>query len=344
MIFNDSKTGIQELVKSLNASEPVVMPTETVYGLAAKIDDLEGLKKIFLYKKRPFFDPLIVHIYNKKQITELSQFESSLITTLTDTFWPGPLTIILPKRESVSELITSGLDSVGIRMPKHPLAIELLKSIGTPLAAPSANIFGQTSPTQAAHVESDFPNLKILDGGPCEIGIESTVLKIQPLENSRMAFSILRKGIITQSQIQASLKGHEEHFEWSIAADTKQSPGHMKHHYMPKTPIVFFDQPISINDWLPAIQNDFANVPGAIENVSISKPTGPIQHFIKLHFSADPLVACRELYGKLKAVSQSEAQILVFELQPHMTGEIWEAFIERISKAASLRYKSQTIS
>ncbi len=342
MIFNDSKKGIQELVKSLNASEPVVMPTETVYGLAAKIDDLDGLKKIFLYKKRPFFDPLIVHIYHKRQLTELSQFESSLITTLTDRFWPGPLTIILPKRESVSDLITSGLDSVGIRMPNHPLALELLKSVGTPLAAPSANLFGQTSPTLAAHVESDFPNLKILDGGPCEIGIESTVLKIQPLENSRIALSILRKGVITQSQIQAALKGKEDYFEWSLASDIKQSPGHMKHHYMPITPIVFFDQPISIQNWLLQIQRDFANVPEMIENVTLSKPKGPIQHFTKLHFSADPIIACRELYGKLKTVSQSDAQILVFELQPHMTGEIWDAFIERISKAASLRYKTQT--
>lgn len=338
MIFTDSKLGIAELIHSLNASEPVVMPTETVYGLASKIDNLESLKKIFIYKKRPFFDPLIVHIHDQKQVRELSHFESPIITDLMTKFWPGPLTFVLPKKNTVSDLVTSGLDSVGIRMPQHPLALQLLKTVNVPLAAPSANLFGQTSPTTAAHVERDFPNLKILDGGPCDIGIESTVLKIQPGENNIVSLSILRKGVITQSAITVALKGSTTKFQWVTDIEKKHSPGHMKHHYMPKTPIVFFDQSIVIADYISQMENDFKKVPDMFEDVALIKPNGPIVRIEKLKFSTDPLLACRELYGTLKQVSENNSQLLIFEKQSYMTGEIWDAFLERIMKASSLQY------
>ncbi len=341
MIFTDSKLGIPELVHTLRNSEPVVMPTETVYGLAAKIDDLESLRKIFIYKKRPFFDPLIVHIFDRLQLSQLSHFESPLINDLVTKFWPGPLTLVLPKRTSVSDLVTSGLDSVGVRMPSHPLALELLKAVNVPLAAPSANLFGQTSPTTAQHVERDFPNLQILDGGPCNIGIESTVLKVQPIENNIVSLSILRKGVITQSAITEALKGSTTSYVWATEIDKKHSPGHMKHHYMPKTPIVFFDQPVEIDSYISTIQNDFRKIPDRIEEVTLIKPQGPIQQIEKLKFSNDPLIACRELYGKLKQTSETGAQILVFEKQNYMTGQVWEAFLERIMKASSLQYASR---
>jgi L-threonylcarbamoyladenylate synthase len=338
MIFTDSKLGVPQLIQSLNESEPVVMPTETVYGLASKIDDLESLKKVFIYKKRPFFDPLIVHIHDRQQLRELSHFESPIISDLVTKFWPGPLTLVLPKSPTVSELVTSGLDSVGVRMPNHPLALELLKAVRVPLAAPSANLFGQTSPTTAQHVERDFPNLKILDGGPCDIGIESTVLKVQPSENGIVSLSILRKGVITQSAINVALKGSTVKFKWVQNLDKKHSPGHMKHHYMPKTPIVFFNQPVQINDYLASIQNDFLKIPDIIEDVTIVKPHGDITRSEKLEFSSDPLIACRELYGKLKQSSEANSQILVFEKQHYMVGEVWDAFLERITKASSLQY------
>lgn len=338
MIYSDSKLGIKELVATLNNSEPVVIPTETVYGLAAKVNDLNSLKKIFLYKKRPFFDPLIIHIFNKKQVTELSHFESAVVAKLITEFWPGPLTLVLPKLNSVNDIITSGLDSVGIRMPKHPLALELLQAVGVPLAAPSANLFGQTSPTQASHVEIDFPNLKILDGGPCEIGIESTVLKVSPLKNNRQSLSILRKGLITQSAITATLASLKNDFEWTTLIDSKHSPGHMKHHYMPEVPIVFFDGPANIEMYKEKIESDFSKIPNEIDGVTIVKPHGPISKWENLQFSSDPQLACRQLYSKLKLKSVSSPQLLIFEKQNYMTGEVWEAFIERLIKAASLHY------
>ncbi len=341
MIYTDSKLGIPQLVHTLRNSEPVVMPTETVYGLAAKIDDLESLKKIFIYKKRPFFDPLIVHIFDRLQLSQLSHFESPIINDLVTKFWPGPLTLVLPKRSSVSDLVTSGLDSVGVRMPSHPLALELLKTVNVPLAAPSANLFGQTSPTTAQHVENDFPNLQILDGGPCDIGIESTVLKVQPIQNDNVSLSILRKGVITQSAIIEALIGSTTPYVWATEIDKKHSPGHMKHHYMPKTPIVFFDQPVEIDSYISSIQDDFKKIPDTIEDVTLIKPQGNIERIEKLQFNADPLIACRELYGKLKQASETGAQILVFEKQNYMMGQVWEAFLERIMKASSLNYSSR---
>ncbi|MBL7557868.1 MAG: threonylcarbamoyl-AMP synthase [Bdellovibrionaceae bacterium] len=341
MIFTDSKLGIPQLVHTLRNSEPVVMPTETVYGLAAKIDDLESLKKIFIYKKRPFFDPLIVHIFDRLQLSQLSHFESPIINDLVTKFWPGPLTLVLPKRSSVSDLVTSGLDSVGVRMPSHPLALELLKTVNVPLAAPSANLFGQTSPTTAQHVENDFPNLQILDGGPCDIGIESTVLKVQPIQNDNVSLSILRKGVITQSAIIEALIGSTTPYVWATEIDKKHSPGHMKHHYMPKTPIVFFDQPVEIDSYISSIQDDFKKIPDTIEDVTLIKPQGNIERIEKLQFNADPLIACRELYGKLKQASETGSQILVFEKQNYMMGQVWEAFLERIMKASSLNYSSR---
>lgn len=338
MIFTDSKLGIAELVHDLTNSEPVVIPTETVYGLAAKINDAESLRKIFTYKKRPFFDPLIVHIFDRQQLAQLSHFESPLINDLVTKFWPGPLTLVLPKRSSVSDIITSGLDSVGIRMPSHPLALELLKAVNIPLAAPSANLFGQTSPTTAAHVERDFPNLKILDGGPSDVGIESTVLKIQPIANDIISLAILRKGIITQSAITEALKDIKTPYVWATEIEKTHSPGHMKHHYMPKTPIVFFDQPVNVEAYLATIQNDFKKKPEVIENVTLIKPKGDITRIKKLKFSADPLIACRELYSTLKHASESDAQLLIFEKQSYMTDQVWDAFLERMIKASSLHY------
>jgi L-threonylcarbamoyladenylate synthase len=320
MILSDSKEGIFQLKQALSESEPIVIPTETVYGLAAKIDDSEAIKKIFLYKKRPFFDPLIVHISNKKQVSTLSNFTSPILDKLVDEFWPGPLTLVLPKSSSVSDVITSGLDSVGVRMPNHPLALKL-------------------SPTTAQHVQSDFPQLKILDGGSCQVGIESSVLKLHLLSNKKIALSMLRKGIVTSTLISEKLRGLEDQYEWSTDMDTKHSPGHMQHHYMPKIPIVFFSKPVDINLFLNQIQNDFTLIPDTIEGVQIVKPKSSISKFEKLNFAVDPLLACRELYSVLKEKSKSDVQVLIFEKQSYMQGEVWDAFLERISKASSLRYE-----
>lgn len=341
MILPADKNSVIKLINQINSGNPAVIPTETVYGLAARIDQPEAIKKIFTIKKRPFFDPLIVHIYDKKQLKELTHFESAIVEKLCSQFWPGPLTLVLPKTDLVNSLITSGLDSVGIRLPNHPLTLEILKKIDIPLAAPSANLFGHTSPTKALHVENDFQSkdLLIIDGGDCQVGIESTVLKIQQgVDSAKTELAILRKGMITRSQIEMALSTCKEDYIFLDSVSKKSSPGHMKHHYMPKIPLIFLSQPQEINQLLKLVEKDFAKIPDQIEEIQIRKPSLPITSWSYLDFSSDPVLASRELYDKLKSHAEKKVQLLIFERKSYMNSELWEGFMERISKAASLIY------
>lgn len=341
MILRADKNSVIKFTNQINSGNPAVIPTETVYGLAARIDQPEAIKKIFSLKKRPFFDPLIVHIYDQKQLRQLTHFESAIVDKLCATFWPGPLTLVLPKTQEVDPLITSGLDSVGIRMPNHPVALEVLKTINVPLAAPSANLFGHTSPTKAIHVEQDFQSneLLILDGGDCHIGIESTVLKISPSsEKPKIELAILRKGHITKTDIDKALTVFKNDYIFKDSVDKKSSPGHMKHHYMPKTPLIFLNQNMDIKLLINQIEKDFSKIPDRIEEIQIRKPSLPIKTWSVIEYSQDPVIACRELYDKLKSHSEKNVDILVFEKKSFMNTEAWEGFLERISKASSLVY------
>lgn len=341
MILRPDKNSVIKFINHINSGEPAVIPTETVYGLAARIDQPHAVKKIFSIKKRPFFDPLIVHIHDQNQLRQLTHFESPIVDKLCATFWPGPLTLVLPKTPEVDPLITSGLDSVGIRMPNHPLALEILKIIDVPLAAPSANLFGHTSPTKAAHVEQDFQSedLLILDGGDCHIGIESTVLKVSPSsDNKKIELAILRKGHITKTDIEKALAVFHNDFVFQDLIDKKSSPGHMKHHYMPKTPLIFLNQPMDIKLLISQTEKDFSKIPDRIEEIQIRKPKLPITTWSILDYNQDPVIACRELYDKLKSHAEKNVDLLIFEKKPFMNTEAWEGFLERISKASSLMY------
>lgn len=211
----------------LNRGGLVGIPTETVYGLAANGLNEESVAKIFAAKNRPFFDPLILHIGNISQMVNLVDGIPTNAQKLINALWPGPLTIIFNKSELVSELVTGGLPSVGIRMPNHPLTLELLKTIDFPLAAPSANPFGYVSPTSAQHVYEQLHNEidYILDGGPSEVGIESTIVSF--LNDTP---SILRLGGYSQETIESiigpvtcSLNQHSN----------PQAPGQLDQHYSP---------------------------------------------------------------------------------------------------------------
>ena len=159
----------------------VAFPTETVYGLGADAGNYEAVCKIFEVKKRPVFDPLIVHVSSVAQARSLWSKVPKVCETLMEKFWPGPLTLVLPKSEQVLDLVTSGLPTVAVRMPKHEAALKLIKVFGKPVAAPSANLFGYTSPTLARHVAEDMGEKVdlILDGGSCAVGVESTVLQVE---------------------------------------------------------------------------------------------------------------------------------------------------------------------
>lgn len=216
----------------------VGIPTETVYGLAANALDEEAVKRIFEVKGRPANNPLIVHIANMISLINLTSFVPQAAYSLAEKYWPGPLTIVLPKSEVVSGTVSGNLETVAIRMPSHPVAREIIKQAGVPIAAPSANISGRPSPTTAKHVLMDMDGKidAIVDGGECSIGVESTVVSLcGPTPR------LLRPGGITLYQLEKVLKRVE--VDRAVMSKLKRasmaaSPGMLHKHYAPKTKVV----------------------------------------------------------------------------------------------------------
>lgn len=230
---------------ALQAGQVLGMPTETVYGLAGDCRNTQALTRIFQTKERPTFDPLIVHVGisagSVEKLGELDLIDLSQITPLMKTrinllmqkFWPGPLTLILPKSTSVPDLVTSGLPTVAIRMPSHPVAQALIQASGKSLAAPSANRFGRISPTTAQAVAEELGDRidYVLEGGPCQIGVESTVVRI----DSEGQCWILRHGGAPKEKIEETLQLTAKHVQSSQAHFA--SPGMLASHYAPKKPL-----------------------------------------------------------------------------------------------------------
>ena len=225
---------VREAAGILKTGGLVAFPTETVYGLGANAFDADAVLSIFTAKGRPADNPLIVHIHDRAQLDEIGDIPPRA-PALMDAFWPGPLTILFPRKASIPDVVTAGLSTVAVRMPSHPVALSLLKESGVPVAAPSANRSGRPSPTTAMHVLEDMRGIipMILDGGPCEIGVESTVLDL-----THGSPVILRPGGVTKSMLEEVL--HEEvYLAGSILRplqpDEKAlSPGMRYKHYAPK--------------------------------------------------------------------------------------------------------------
>lgn len=231
----------KDLVKAaelLHNGEVVGIPTETVYGLAADAFNPHAVAKIFAIKNRPAFDPLIVHIHSPAQVRRVAQSplpESFRI--LADNFWPGPLTLVLKKSSKIPDIVTSGLDTVGVRMPAHPVTRELLHLCNLPLAAPSANPFGYISPVLAEHVEQQLGDRVpyIVDGGRCEVGLESTIVDctVTPVK-------ILRKGGISVEKIAEAL-GYQPEIQLH-SSDNPRAPGMLTSHYAPRKKLILTDK------------------------------------------------------------------------------------------------------
>lgn len=332
-----SQQQIEHAVQLLAKNDVVAMPTETVYGLAARIDSEEGIKKIFSIKERPFFDPLIVHVSSVEQAMLCVSEWNEMAEFLAKTFWPGPLTLVLPKSESISDLITAGLPSVGLRWPKHLVAQELISKTGVPLAAPSANKFGRTSPTKAQHVKEEFADsVFVIEGDSSEIGIESTVLSVKK-QNNIYKLAILRKGTILKSQINVALASMSFEYEWLETVDKKESPGHMKHHYMPSIPfIVCRNSQMKLSELATLLNQKLSELPDEVEGVKITKPKSVIKKIEFLKLSTDPAQAAREVYSQLRAASLRSPEALCFIQTSAHSGEMWESVFDRLYKAASL--------
>jgi L-threonylcarbamoyladenylate synthase len=308
----------------LLAGQIIAIPTETVYGLAANIQSEAALRKIFELKERPFFDPLIVHVSSLKQAKTLTTEWSAPVDFLARHFWPGPFTLVLPKADHVNPLITSGLPTVAIRFPRHPLALQLIEAVGIPLAAPSANKFARTSPSSAAHVHSEFPDsgLFVLDGGPCEIGLESTVVQVAETED-HWDVQILRPGAVTQEDLQAALS------RWMSAKPalirkvaSENSPGHMPHHYMPSIPLIIVPADFSLPRDLETL-NSAVKLNSRIQDARI----------LELQLPTDAALAARDLYAQMRRLS-ANAEALIVKRDPQKSQGFWDAIWDRLDRAA----------
>ena len=227
------KDSIQTAAQYIREGKLVAFPTEIVYGLGANALDPLAVAKIFELKERPSFDPLIVHIAHLEELDRLTDSKDERIIALAEKFWPGPLTMVLPKSKLIPDLVTSGMSTVGIRMPAHPVALELIAAARCPLAAPSANKFGRISPTTAAHVRKQLPNVDfILDGGKTTVGIESTIIRL-----TEKGFQLLRSGVITREEIETVLP-----FDQAGIIETALAPGMLKSHYSPRKKMVLADE------------------------------------------------------------------------------------------------------
>ena len=282
-IITDTDTDLKRAAEHIQHGSLVAFPTETVYGLGARLDDV-SLAKIFAAKHRPYSDPLICHFdtpeHAKKYVT-LTDEESLLFDKLAQAFWPGPLTIIAPSTPAVPPLVMAGTGCVGVRVPSHPVAHKFLEFCGEPVAAPSANLFGHVSPTTVEHVENDLgktDDLLIISGGKATIGIESTVIRI--IGNT---ITILRPGFITAGQLETVSPGNVK----AICADSQKlaSPGHETRHYAPNLVTVLAKagtdgKPIPANAVIIDFHRMFASVSSSVLRYFDMSPVGSVQEAI----------------------------------------------------------------
>jgi L-threonylcarbamoyladenylate synthase len=307
---------LDKAISLLKSGEVVAIPTETVYGLGGWIHSEEGLKKIFSTKERPFFDPLIVHVDSIEKAKTLSEDWTKIHDVLAKACWPGPLTLIAKRNETVSSLITSGLDSVGLRCPRHELTLKLLSQLEGGVAAPSANKFGKTSPTSSQHVFEEFGDaVSILEGGRSEVGIESTVAGV--VENS---VRIYRPGYFTAKMLKDILQKAGLEVEVTYE-QSPVAPGQLKHHYMPKIPLVIIHQSQS---W-EGIQSQVEKALGkTFRNPARWEQPG------------SPQLASRELYQKMRDFDAKGFDLILAVRNRDSSQEEWLGIWNRLEKAKSL--------
>ena len=313
---------IAQAVKLLQEGRLVAFPTETVYGLGADATNSQAVRRIYQAKGRPPTNPLIVHIAGISQAKRYTTTWTKDADLLARRFWPGPLTLVLPRHPSIAPEVSCGLGTVGLRCPRHNLALELLQAFDGAVAAPSANRSNRVSPTTAGHVHSELGSAVdlILDGGPCEIGIESTVLELSsPLP------TILRPGNITASQIQACLGREIAQRNQVVSIKTATtSPGQHAIHYSPQTPCYRF--PVSFRQKLTT----FGSQPVIILLCGANGPAGDLHHKAIL-LPGNPDDYARHLYASLHAADLRGVKAIYIELPPDTPP--WVAVRDRLFRA-----------
>lgn len=312
-------TDIHAAKSYLEQGELVAIPTETVYGLAGNAYNPEAIAKIFEVKNRPAFDPLIVHTHTLAEVQKIVKGLPDKAQLLAGRFWPGPLTLLLPKQQIIPDLATSGMDTVAVRIPQQPLTLELLKSLDFPLVAPSANPFGYVSPTTAQHVEDQLGQKipYILDGGSCSVGIESTIVGFEGDEAI-----IHRLGGTSREKIE-SIIGRVKLMPHS--SSNPKAPGMLKSHYSPGKKVILGD-----------IHEQLKNYSG--KNVGIlvfekAIPGVPLQNQIVLAEDGNLSTAAKNLFSALRTMDKMEVDVILAEPVPeHGLGL---AINDRLTRAAA---------
>jgi L-threonylcarbamoyladenylate synthase len=315
-------TEVSRAAALLRAGELVAFPTETVYGLGADASNLQAIAKIFAAKGRPADHPLIVHLPDASQLERWAIDIPVVAFQLAAAFWPGPLTLILKRHPSVLDAITGGQDTVGLRVPNHPLALQLLRAFDGGVAAPSANRFGHVSPTTAAHVREELGDTvaMILDGGPCAVGIESTILDLSGGEPR-----ILRPGMLDAEAIGAVL-GCAPQFGGEQNAP--RVSGSLEAHYAPRTPL----QLVAAAD----LATTAAQALAAGWRVAVLAPEPPVhihQKMVWVAASADAAQFAHDLYARLREIDALGCDLILVAAPP--ATEAWRAVADRLRRAAA---------
>lgn len=322
-IFEPTPENIARAAARLQSGELVAFPTETVYGLGANALDAGAVAKIYARKGRPSFNPLIVHVASIERARELSSSWPDHAQTLAQRFWPGPLTLVVPKSREVPDIISAGLSTVALRVPAHPVALEVLRVAGIPLAAPSANKSGALSPTRARHVlESLGDDVWVLDGGAPEVGIESTVVDVS---GGRPA--ILRPGSISARDIE-SLLGPLAQASAGQDEAPRSSPGMLLKHYAPRARVHLFS---TLTD---ASFHAVSLASGQKIGVLSREPTGLQKQFDarEIVLPADARGYAARLYEALHELDAGGVALILVEDVP--SGRAWDGVRDRLQRAA----------
>ncbi len=316
---------IQRAAAVIRGGGIVAFPTETVYGLGANALKVDAVAKVFAAKGRPANNPLIVHVAGVKQAQDLVSEWPDAAERLAAAFWPGPLTLVMPKRAVVPDIVTAGGSTVAIRMPAHPVALRLVESAGCPLAAPSANVSGAVSPTEADHVVRTLGGRidMVLDGGPCQGGIESTVINL-----TTMPLRILRPGLVTQEQIQSIVGPISLTY---LTLDSERvalpSPGTSPRHYSPRAILeCYSDESQCFTRWETLAKQGTKTAWLALRHSAVNRPGDTMP--------AEPLEYARELYNRLHELDEQMVDYIVVTLPPDKPD--WLAVRDRLRRAASV--------
>lgn len=321
---------IEAAAQLLRQGALVAFPTETVYGLGADARNGDALRRLYAVKGRPLSHPVIVHIHCLDELSQWAVPADDAAYRLAEAFWPGPMTLVLPRAEGVSDLVTGGQASIGVRMPGHKVALDLLAEFGTGVAAPSANRFGRISPTTAADVLAELGSdvSMVLDGGPCQVGIESTIIDL-----SSASPQILRPGMILPEDIERVL-GHGTHLHTlqcvAGAVPAIRAPGGLPSHYAPEAELrlVASDSLASTIDCLRSQGKRLAVVAFGAGHPLVDGRSW-------LAASRDPVVYARDIYGQLRYADRTRPDVILVESPP--SGGLWEPIRDRLTRAAGPR-------